>query len=330
MQPGTTRRRLIAATAAAAALPAPLAARAETAYPARPIRVVVPFPPGGPTDVVGRIVAQGLSEAFGGRAVVVENRAGAASVIGTEAVVRAPADGYTLLFGSNSTFAVNAALMPNLPYVVDRDLDLLALVAEGPQVLVVRGGLAAQTVPELIALAKARPGALTFASTGPGGIIHVAGELFRHHAGIDLLHVPYRGGGPAVTALISGEVDMMVNDLSPMLPVIREGRLRALAVAGTARAPQLPEVPTFAELGLPAVVSASWFGLAAPDGLPAPVRARLATALSALLSDAGYRRRLEGVGLDLPGVQPAATPSFIRSETGKWAALARDARIRVE
>jgi tripartite-type tricarboxylate transporter receptor subunit TctC len=325
MQPHIARRTLLAA-----ALCVPVVARAETDYPNRPVRIVVPFPPGGPTDVVGRIVAQGLGEAFGSRAVVVDNRAGAASVIGTEHVVRAPADGYTLLFGSNSTFAVNSALMTNLPYVVERDLDLIALVAEGPQALVVRANLPAATLPELVTLAKARPGALTFASTGPGGIIHVAGELFRHHARIELLHVPYRGGGPAVTALLSGEVDMMVNDLSPLLPAIREGKLRALAVAGTARAPQLPNVPTFAEAGLPQVLTASWFGLAAPAGLPAPVRARIAATVEGLLANPSYRTRLAGVGLDLPSVPAAQTPTFIRSETAKWASLARAASIRVE
>lgn len=325
MQPRLGRRALLAA-----ALATPFVARAETEYPTRPIRIVVPFPPGGPTDVVGRIVAQGLGEALGGKPTVVENRGGAASVIGTEAVVRSPADGYTLLFGSNSTFAVNTALMPNLPYVVDRDLDLLALVAEGPQVLVVRANLPARTVPELIAQAKAQPGAFTFASTGPGGIIHVAGELFRHHAGVELLHVPYRGGGPAVTALMSGEVDMMVNDLSPMLPAIREGRLRALAVAGPSRVPQLPDVPTFAELGLPGVLTASWFGLAAPSGLPAPVRARLVGAVGILLANPAYRRRLEAAGLDLPSVPPERARDFIRAEAAKWTDLARAASIRME
>jgi tripartite-type tricarboxylate transporter receptor subunit TctC len=314
----------------AAGLALPLAARAQSDYPTRPIRVVVPFPPGGPTDVVGRIVAQGLGEALGGKPTVVENRGGAASVIGTEAVVRSPADGYTLLFGSNSTFAVNTALMQSLPYVVDRDLDLLALVAEGPQVLVVRGTLPARTVPELVGQAKARPGAFTFASTGPGGIIHVAGELFRHHAGIELLHVPYRGGGPAVTALMSGEVDIMVNDLSPLLPAIREGRLRALAVAGPIRAPQLPDVPTFAEFGLPGVVTASWFGLAAPAGLPEPVRARLAGAVGALLGNPAYRQRLESAGLDLPTVPPERAREFIRAEADKWRDLARVAGIRMD
>jgi tripartite-type tricarboxylate transporter receptor subunit TctC len=303
-------------------------ARAE--LPSRPIRVVVPFPPGGPTDVVGRFVAQGLQDALGGHPVVVENRAGAASVIGTEHVVRAPADGTTLLFGSNSTFAVNAALMRNLPYVVERDLDLLGLVAEGPQVLVLRASLPFRSVPDLVAAARARPGQYSFASTGPGGIIHVAGELFRHAAGIELLHVPYRGGGPAITALLAGEVDMMVNDLSPMLPTIRAGQLRALAVAGPARIPQLPDVPTFIEAGLPDVISSSWFGLAAPAGVPAPVRARLAAALGALLADDAYRGRLAGAGLGPPSVPPDAAAGFIRAETAKWARLAQAANIRMD
>ena len=232
-------------------------------YPDRPIKLVVALAAGGPADTAARVFAPYLAEALG-QSVFIENRTGASSVIGTEAVVRAAPDGTTLLFGSSSSFAVNPAVMRNLRFDIQKELTLVGLVSYTPHVLVVRASLPVNTLGDLIALAKQQPGKLTYASSGAGGAIHLASELFKREAGVDLVHVPYRGGGPAVIGLLSGDVDVFISDLSTTVENIRGGRLKALAMAWPTRSPFLPETPTFAELGYPAVVSSSWFGLAAP------------------------------------------------------------------
>ena len=224
---------------------------------------MVALAPGGPADTAARVFAPYFSE-YLGHSVVIENRTGASSVVGTEAVVRAPPDGYTLLFGSSSSFAVNPAVMKNLRFDVQKDLKLVGLVSYTPHVLVMRASLPAGTLAELIALAKAQPGKLSYASSGVGGAIHLASELFKREAGVDIVHVPYRGGGPAVMGLLTGDVDIFINDASTTGENIQAGKLKALAVAWPKRSPLLPQVPTFAELGFPSVVSSSWFGLAAP------------------------------------------------------------------
>src|SRR5882762_9458664 len=272
---------------------APTAAFA--AYPERPVKLVVALAPGGPADTAARIFAPHLSDALG-QSVFIENRTGASSVIGTESVVRAEADGYTLLFGSSSSFAVNPAVMKNLRFDVAKDLALIALVSYTPHVLVVRSSLAARTLAELIALAKAQPGKLTYASSGAGGAIHLATELFRRETGIDIVHVPYRGGGPAVFGLLSGDVDIFINDLSTTIESIRAGRLRVLATAWPTRSPLLPDIPTFGELGFPAVVSSSWFGLAAPVKTPVDTIERLARAAREASHASAYQDSLKKLG----------------------------------
>jgi tripartite-type tricarboxylate transporter receptor subunit TctC len=303
--------------------------RSADAFPARPIRMLVPFPAGGPADYVGRLYAQNLTEIWD-RQVVVDNRAGASGIIGTETAVRAPPDGYTLLFGSTSTFAVNVVLIRNLPYDVFRDVALIGLVANAPHVLAVRSGLPARSVGELIALAKKEPGKLTFASAGGGTIVHMGGELFKYQAGIDIVHVPYKGGGPATIALLGGEVDMVVNDLSAVLTHVKGGRLRVLAAAHTSRLKPLPEVPTFAEGGLPGVISSTWWGTGVPVKTPAPVIARIKTAHDRVLAQPGYNERLAALAMEPLRLSPAETTAFVRREIDKWQKVATAAKVQMD
>jgi tripartite-type tricarboxylate transporter receptor subunit TctC len=304
-------------------------ATALAAYPERPVKLVVALAPGGPADTAARVFAPYFAEQLG-QNVVIENRTGASSVVGTESVVRAPPDGYTLLFGSSSSFAVNPAVMKNLRFDVQKDLRLVGLVSYTPHVLVVRASLAAHSLPELIALAKAQPGKLTYASSGAGGAIHLASELFKREAGIDVVHVPYRGGGPAVLGLLTGDVDIFINDASTTVEYVRSGKLRALAMAWSKRSGLLPDVPTFAELGLPGVVSSSWFGLAAPAETPAEIVHRLAAAMPQVFASPGYQARLEKLGLEQFALNPEQSAAFIRAEFDKWAAVASSAGIQVD
>src|SRR4249920_1409480 len=319
-----TRRTMLALIASLA----PRTAFAAS-YPDRPIKLVVALAAGGPADTAARVFAPYLAEALG-QSVFIENRTGASSVIGTEAVVRAAPDGTTLLFGSSSSFAVNPAVMKNLRFDVQKDLRLVGLVSYTPHVLVVRASLAARSLAELVALAKAQPGKLTYASSGAGGAIHLASELFKREAGIDVVHVPYRGGGPAVMGLLTGDVDIFINDASTTVENVRAGKLKALAMAWTKRSPLLPEVPTFAELGLPAVISSSWFGLAAPVETPADVIGRLAAAMPQVFASPGYQARLEKLGLEQFALDPEQSAAFIKAEFDKWAAVAKSANIQVE
>ncbi len=299
------------------------------AYPERPVKLVVALAPGGPADTAARVFAPYFAEQLG-QNVVIENRTGASSVVGTESVVRAPPDGYTLLFGSSSSFAVNPAVMKNLRFDVQKDLRLVGLVSYTPHVLVVRASLAAQSLGELIALAKAQPGKLTYASSGAGGAIHLASELFKREAGIDVVHVPYRGGGPAVLGLLTGDVDIFINDASTTVEYVRSGKLRALAMAWPKRSALLPEVPTFAELGLAGVVSSSWFGLAAPVETPADIVRRLADAMPQVFASPAYQARLEKLGLEQFALNPEQSAAFIKAEFDKWAAVASSAGIQVD
>ncbi len=302
---------------------------AFAAYPERPVKLVVALAPGGPADTAARVFAPYFAEQLGHN-VVIENRTGASSVVGTESVVRAPPDGYTLLFGSSSSFAVNPAVMKNLRFDVQKDLRLVGLVSYTPHVLVVRASLAAQSLAELVALAKAQPGKLTYASSGAGGAIHLASELFKREAGIDVVHVPYRGGGPAVLGLLTGDVDIFINDASTTVEYVRSGKLRALAMAWSKRSALLPDVPTFAELGLAGVVSSSWFGLAAPADTPADVIRRLADAMPQVFASQGYQARLEKLGLEQFTLSPEQSAAFIKAEFDKWAAVASSAGIQVD
>jgi tripartite-type tricarboxylate transporter receptor subunit TctC len=302
---------------------------AFAAYPERPVRLVVPLAPGGPADTAARVFAPYLSEALG-QSVFIENRAGASSVIGTESVVRAAPDGYTLLFGSSSTFAVNPAVMKNLRFDVQKDLKLVGLVSYTPHVLVVRTPLGIETLADLIKSAKAQPGEFTYASSGTGGAIHLASELFKREAGIELRHIPYRGGGPAVLGLLSNDVDIFINDVNTTIAGIEGGKLKALAMAWPTRSPLLPEVRTFAELGLPGVISSSWSGVAVPADTSPDIVGRLDRAMRQAFASNAYQAGLRKIGLEQFHLNAEQTTAFIKTEFDKWAALAKSAKIQVD
>jgi tripartite-type tricarboxylate transporter receptor subunit TctC len=323
-----TPMRWKAAVVLSALLWAGVAIAAED-YPARPVRMIIPFPAGGPADFVGRVFAQHLTELWG-QQVVTDNRAGASGIIGTKIAIGATPDGYTLLFGSNSTFAVNLVLIKKLPYDVFRDLALVGLVAIAPHALAVREGIPARNVKELIALAKQQPGKLTFASAGPGTIVHMAGELFKYHAGVDIVHVPFKGGAPATVGLLAGEVDMVVNDLSALLTHVKSGRLRILAVAHSRRLSLLPDVPAFAEVGLPGVESSTWWGIAVPVKTPRAPVARIKAGYEKVLARPEYIERLASLAMEPLVLTPEQTSAFVKREIEKWQKVATAANVRID
>jgi tripartite-type tricarboxylate transporter receptor subunit TctC len=299
---------------------------ATPAFPDRPLTLVVPFPAGGPADIVGRLYAQHLGR-IAGQNVVVENRVGAAGVIGTQAVVAAPPTGHTILFGSTSTQVINELLIRKLPYDAARDLSLVGLVAIAPHLLAVRAGLPAQSVAELVAAARREPGRMSFSSAGPGSIVQMGGELLKLRAGIDLLHVPYKGGGPATLAVLSGEADMTVNDLTTLRAHIDSGKLRALAVAHNSRLPQLPNVPTFAEAGLQGMLSSTWWAISVPAKTPPDAHAALRVLHEKVVTDRDYIARLASMACEPLVMSPAQSASFISEESTKWRAVVSAARI---
>ena len=305
------------------------AAHAADTYPTRPLQMVIPFPAGGPADIVGRLYAQHLATLLG-QPVATLNRDGAAGTIGTDAVARATPDGYTIVFGTTSTMAVNQVTMKNLPYDFTRDFSLIGLIANAPHILAVRDGLPVKSATELIALAKRNPGKYTFASAGTGTIVQMAGELFRHEAGIDLLHVPYKGGGPATLALLAGEVDMTVNDLSTLKANFASGKLRPLAVAHSSRLKLLPDTPTFSELGNPRIISSTWWGIAVPGKTPAEVQARLMAANSRIIADPDYVTRLAALAIEPLMLGPEQSAAFIAAEVRKWKRIAAAAGLGIE
>ena len=298
-------------------------------YPVRPVRMVNPWAAGGPADFVGRLYAKGLAELWGTQ-VITDNRPGAAGVIGTEIVARAAPDGYTLLFSTISTFAINGLLIKKIPYDVDRDLTLVGITAIAPYVLAVRNDLPARNVAELIALAKKQPGKLTYASAGNGTILHMAGEQFKHQAGIDIAHIPYKSGGPALVGLLSNEADMIITDLSTILTHVKSGRLRALAAAHPRRLGPLPDVPTFAELGYPGIESSAWWALAAPAKTPRAVLAQLKSAHAAVLARPDYIGRLAELAIEPPAMNAEQTAAFVKREVEKWQRVVTTANVRVE
>ncbi len=313
-----TRRGLVAAAALMAG-----DAVAQGRYPDQPVRIIVPFPAGGPADIVGRVLARALSESFG-QSFVVDNRAGAGGVIGVEAVARARPDGLTLGIGSSGALCVLPSLMPNIPYVVARDIQPISLAIIVPQVLAVHPSVPARSVAELVALAKARPGSLNFGSSGSGNSLHLAAELFRARAGgINIVHVPYRGAAPALTDLIGGQVQMMFGDVPVMLPAIQAGTIRPLGVTAATRSHVLPDVPTMAEAGVPGVESESFYGLIAPAGIAPDRLSALEQAVKAALVNPAIRQSLLDQGGRLIGNSPAEFAAHIRSETEKWAEVIR-------
>jgi tripartite-type tricarboxylate transporter receptor subunit TctC len=298
-------------------------------YPNRPIQMIVPFPAGGPADIVGRLYGQHLSMLLG-QPVIIQNPVGAGGIIGTESVARANPDGHTILFGSTSTFAVNQVIMKKLPYDFSRDFALIGLIANAPHVLAVRDKLPAKTVADLIALAKQNPGKYTFATAGTGTIVAMAGELFKYEAGIDILHVPYKGGAPATLALLSGQVDMTVNDLTTLGPHFASGKLRALAVANNTRLKPLPDTPTFPELGMPKIVSSTWWGTAVPIKTPGNIQAKLRAANSKIVAEPDFVARLAKMAVEPLVLTPEQSTAFIAKEVEKWKKVAVAANIQLD
>lgn len=298
-------------------------------YPNRPIRLIVPLAVGGPADAAARVFAAALTEAVG-QNVIVENRAGASGVVGTEAVVKSTADGYTLLLGSSSVFAVNPAVMKNLRFDVRKDLRLIGLVAQTEHVLSVRPGVGAHSLADLIRIAKQQPGKLSYASSGAGGISHLASELFNLETGARILHIPFRGGGPALIGVLSGDADMCINDIGITVPHLRSGKLTGLAIASGKRSSLLPDLPTFAELGFPGILSRSWYGVAAPAGTPADAIQKLEAKTAEIAAAASFHALLGKAGLQPLVMTPAETVAFIESDLNKWARVAKDAAVEAE
>ena len=305
-----------------------LSAGALAQYPSKPVRLVIPFPPGGATDIVGRVVAQKLAERWG-QPVVVDNRPGAGGTIGSEAVARTTPDGYTLLIATTSTHAVGPVLQ-KLPYDPLADFTPITLLAHSPNVLVVSPQLGVGSVRELVAAAKAKPGALSFASSGTGTITHLTGELFRLMAGVDLLHVPYKGTALSVPDLAGNRVSMLFDNIVSAQPHIRAGSVKALAVTTARRASLLPELPTMAESGVPGFESSAWFGLFGPAGLAADVRARVHEAALAALNAADAKERLVAAGADPAGDSAEEFVRQIRADMARWGQVVKAANVKVQ
>ena len=325
------RRHLLLAAAAAAAAAAALASPspAQTAWaPSRPLRFVVPFPAGGATDVAARILAERLTETLG-QPVVVENRTGSSGNIGMENVVRSAPDGHTLLMGTSGALAVNPHLFPNLGFDPARDLAPVSLAFTTDNALIVNPNMPARTVSEFLALARSRPGAFSYGSAGAGSSTHMAAELFRLAAGIQVLHVPYRGSAPALNDTVAGNVQFMVDQLPSCIGQIQAGRVRALAVTGPRRSPLLPEVPTVAEAGLPGAENTSWGAVLVPAGTPEAAVERLSAAVREAVAVAAVRERMAQAGADAAASSPAELVALMRREAERWGKVVKEAGISV-
>ena len=320
----TLQRFVLAALVAVSAVHA----SAQT-YPNKPIRLVVPFPPAGTTDILAREVGQRLTEALG-QSVVIDNRPGAAGNIGSDIVAKSAPDGYTLLMCTVSSHAINPSLYSKLPYDHIKDFAPVILVARVPNVLEVNPGVPVNTVADLIKLAKEKPGQINFASSGSGTSIHLSGELFKTMTGVDMVHVPYKGSAPALADLMGGQVQVMFDNLPSSLQQIKAGKLRAIAVTSSERAPALPDIPTIAESGVPGFEATSWFGVLAPAGTPPAIVNRLNAEIDKWLqSDSGKAQLLEQGALPAGGT-PDEFAAYIRAETEKWAKVVKLSGAKVD
>lgn len=297
-------------------------------YPAKPVRIVVPFPPGGPTDIVARLMAPKMAEAMG-QQILIDNRGGAGGAIGTEQVAKSAPDGYVLIMGTIGGLAVAKSLNPKLGYDTLRDLAPITQSVTVTSIMVTHPSVPAKNVRELLALAKKGSGKLNYASSGNGTITHLAGELFKLMGKIDITHVPYKGGAPALVALVSGEVDMSYENSLIITPHIKSGKVKGLAVTGAKRSALLPELPTIAET-LPGYSASGWYGLLAPAATPKPVIARLHTEAVKALRAPDVVEKLSGQGAEPVASSPEEFATFIRSETDKWAKLVKAANMRAD
>ncbi|WP_083384263.1 tripartite tricarboxylate transporter substrate binding protein [Cupriavidus sp. USMAHM13] len=323
------RRALVGALLACAALGlcAPAGAQGEAGYPAKPIRLVVPYSAGGGADNAARIIAAQLSQSLK-QQVIVDNKPGASGTIGAMAVAQAPADGYTVLYDA-STFAVNPALR-KLPFDPVKDFIPVSLAVTAPNILVVPPGAPYQTLAAFLDAVRKAPGKITYASYGPGSPAHMIGELLKSQAKVDLVHIPYKGGAPALTDLMGGQVDAYFANAASGIPYVKSGKLRALAVTSARRMPALPDVPTLIESGLPGFEVLEWNGVFVPKGTPAPVVARLAAAVAAAMHDPKVKARLTELGVVPVGGTPDEFSRFLHGELARWAKLVKDNRITVD
>jgi tripartite-type tricarboxylate transporter receptor subunit TctC len=299
------------------------------AYPSKAVRVIVPYPPGGGNDTLGRLFAAKLSDRMG-QPFVVENRPGAGTMIGTEAAAKSPADGYTILLSSIATHALSPNLYSRVPYDPVKDFAPITLLGIAPTVLVVNSDLSAKNLQDLISLARAKPGWLAYASGGNGTPPHINAEVFKSVAGIDLLHVAYKGGGPALTDLIAGRVHVMLDTAASAMPHVRAGKLRALAISAPKRSAEYPELPTFAEAGLPQYDTNAWYSMHAPAGTPSEIVRRLNGELIAILKDPDILARFKQLSTEPVGNSPEEFAAFVRAELDKYARIIKAAGIRLD
>ena len=319
--------RLAVTLAAGLALGAAFGVSAQ-GFPNKPIRLVVPFAAGGSTDTVARLVAERLGREIG-QPVIVDNRPGAGGTLGTALVAQAPADGYTLLLGSSGSVSIGPSLYRNLPYGPDRLLAPVSLIAETPVVVVVNPSLPVAGLAELIALARKSPGKLNFGSPGSGSLPHLYGELFRHKAGIDMVHVPYKGNAPAVADLLGGQIPLMFSDAS-VVPQVKAGKLRALAVTADRRLSALPEVPNVAELGMKGYEGGSWYGILAPHGTPADIVIALDSRIRRIVQTPEVQTRLRNEGAEPIGEGPARFAEVLAQDAARWSQVIRESSIRID
>jgi tripartite-type tricarboxylate transporter receptor subunit TctC len=318
---------LVALTGAGGSLLAPGAARAQGAYPSRPIKLVVPFAPGGGVDLIARVVGQKLGERLG-QSIVIDNKAGASSMLGTDLVAKSAPDGYTLLM-SSSSIAANQSLFKKVPYDPRKDFLPIGMVANAPAIVTVHPGVQARTLQQFVALARSAKDPLPYASFGAGSAPHLVTELFEAATGTKMLHIPYKGGGPAVLATLAGETSLIIPSMVPVLQHIKDGKLRALGIASERRHPLLPDVPTLREQGVP-LETGTWFGILAPAGLPPAIASRLTAELGEVLKDKDVQTRLISEGAEVTPMEPRALGAFIESETRRWRDVVAKAGIQPE
>jgi tripartite-type tricarboxylate transporter receptor subunit TctC len=302
---------------------------AQTAYPVKPIRMIVPFSPGGTSDTLARILGQKFTEAWG-QQVVVDSRPGASGIIGTEIALRAAPDGYTLMHGNMSQFAINPSLYAKLPYETLRDFVPLSLVATAPQLLVVNPTVAAKSVKELIELALAKPGTLNFGSGGVGTLAYVGGEMFKSATGVNMVHISYKGTVLALNDLIGGQVQVLFSDMPIALPHAKSGKLRALAVTGAQRTPLVPGMPTVAEGGVPGYALVNWWGIFAPRGVPPPIAAKLTAGIARVHALPDLRERYASLGVEATSNTAAEFAAYIKAEAGRFAKVLKETGVKLD
>lgn len=324
------RRSLLHRSAALAIALACFSASASAQiYPSRVIRLVVPFAPGGSNDIIARIIGERLTEALG-QSVVIDNRPGAGGVIGTDSVAKAVPDGYTLMIGATSTLAANPSLYTKMNLDPTQDLTPITQIASGPFVLAVPSSLPAGSVEELVALAKAKPGELNYGSSGIGSSLQLTAELFKTMAKVDIVHVPYKGLGPALTDLVAGRIQIIFSDMAGLLPFVQSGQLRALAVTSAKRSSVLPDLPTLAEAGVEGYEATSWYGVLGPKAMPADIVAKLNGELARIVHNPAMKVKFASLGIEPVTDTPQAFTAFIRSEMDKWRIVVTTAGIKVD